>query len=189
MNDKQDYLTTLGDGLEKADQPIEEITATEETTEYVTLSTGVILHVRPIAPRIILQIIENFKLPEVPTVYDKEKERSIANPQDPAYLEALNQSASDRGLALLDACVALGTELYSAPDEGVPKLESDDWIDELSVAGIIFDVNRARIRYTMWVKAVAAVTEQDLLLVSKYVMRKAGVTKEDVASALGSFRS
>lgn len=189
MTEKPNYLETLSDGLDKTDQPIEKIPVKEESVDFVTLSTGVVLHVRSIAPRIILQIIENFKLPQVPVTYDTEKERNIENPQDPAYLDEMNQVATERGLALLDACVALGTELYSVPAEGIVPLESDDWIDELSLAGINFDPTRARIRYTMWVKAVAAVTEQDLLLVSKYVMRKAGVTKEDVDSALNSFRS
>jgi hypothetical protein len=188
MTEKQDYLDTLGDGLDSVSQPVDPIRETLRAVDYVALSTNVVLHIRPIAPRIIMQVLENFKAPKVPSVYDKEKERAIENPQDPAYLQAIEVYQTERGLALLDACIALGTELETIP-EGVTPLDSEDWIDELAVAGVTFDASRPRIRYAMWVKTVAAVSEEDLLLVTKHVMRLSGVTKEDVDTALNSFRS
>ena len=185
---KQEYLDTLGDGLDQASQPVQVIEPVE-TVEYVTLSTGVVLHIRPIAPRIILQVLEKFKAPQVPVVYDKEKERSIENPQSPEYLKAMQKFQEEQGFAMLDACIALGTELHDMGDSGLSPIEQTDWIDELEAAGLTFATDRPRIRYTMWIKAVVATREEDLLTIVRDGLLRSGVTQEDVSSALSSFRS
>lgn len=186
MANQQQYLENLDRGLEIASA----VEAPSQATDVneVRLSTGVILGLRPIATRIIVQAMERFEAPKVPVVWDEAKQRNIENPQHPDYIQALEDHQVARGMAMYDACVALGTELKFIP-EGFSKPDDPDWVDDLVAAGIEFDASRPRLRYIMWVKTVAALRTEDAEAIVRCVTRRAGVTQEDVSDALGNFRS
>jgi hypothetical protein len=74
---------------------------------------------------IISDVTNRISEPDIPVWYDKEIERDVQNPNDPAYLKAKDEVDRKRGEAMIDATVMFGISL---PD-GVPP--TDEWLPKL----------------------------------------------------------
>lgn len=90
-----------------------------------TLSTGVVVKLRPVSASLVEDIRNAIKMPEVPVVYIEAKDREEENPNDPRYVAAIEEANAKRGIATLDALVTFGVELV----EGLPEDES--WLKNL----------------------------------------------------------
>src|SRR3990170_1168546 len=94
----------------------------EQYSGVYTLDTGVRVRVKPIPAAVIDEVTARIPQPVVPKWYDKEIEREIENPSDPAYIRALEEYDRKRGSAMIDACVMFGLDLV----DGLP--DNDKWL-------------------------------------------------------------
>lgn len=95
-----------------------------------TLSTGVVIRHRPVPPWLAREVVQKIKDPEIPIMYLESKGRDEPNPNDPKYIQALEDVNVQRGIASLDIVILMGTEITHVP-EGIIPMESDEWIDQL----------------------------------------------------------
>src|SRR3990167_8733070 len=160
-----------------------------ESSDLVTLESGVVLEVRRIPPMLLADVEKRFPLPAVPKVMDDTKGRSIENPNDPTYLKAIERNEQDKSLALAEVMVGMGTRLVSYPDD-MEGPDGADWKEEAEIyLGKELPAKSPRALYLFWLKYYALTTQNDLVLLSNRVARKMGVSQEDVSSAMNSFRS
>lgn len=127
------------------------------------------------------------RIPKPPVVYIEDKEREEENPNDPDYLEAVQEFNMERGMLSLAVYVSMGTEVQTLP-AGMESAESDDWANELRRFGLDI-ADKGRERYFQWVKyyAVSDADELNNLLIT--VMGVTGeVFEEAVKEAEESFR-
>lgn len=168
-------------------QKIQEAVAADEAAtqpELVTLSSGVVLKHKQVSILRLQNIISHFKMPEVPALFDKERNKEIRNPNHPVYLAQVEQVNEERMLAAVDALIATGTELVECPED-IEPIDSDDWIEECETffkIKVLRDNKKAR--YLAWVKYVAVLTKEDLELLAHFVRRTLGVSEESVAQAM-----
>lgn len=175
---------------EKIQQAVADVDQPQQNLdpENIVLSTGVVLRYRKFSRMIMQGIIDKFPYPDPPKVYIKDKDRYETNPLDKDYKEAVARIDEQRSLAFIDAIIAFGTELVSAPDD-LPAIDDDEWIDELELVGIKVLRDKKKSRYLAWVKYVAMVdTETDLAKVMGIFTRVEGATEETVAQAIDNFR-
>jgi len=152
----------------------------------VTLSTGVVVRVRPVASLIISDIARAIPEPKPPKVYIEEKAREEENPNDPGYLKALDDRQTAQAMAVNDAFLLMGTEVKSSPPD-LWAVESDEWVDRLSLVGI-GKPEGPHARYLAWMKYVAAPLETDIVALLRGVGRLSAVTEEDVQAVADGFR-
>jgi hypothetical protein len=160
----------------------------EDKAMRVTLSTGVVLRIKPVSP-FLLQTIKSAQekaKPRVPVWHNTEDDRDEENPSDPAYLEAVRAWNSELGDKVYSALIAYGTEPETVPD-AVPKAESDDWSEGLQAIEVSVPA-KGRGRYIAWVKYIAAITGEDTAAINLACLRAMGLAEEDVAKAAASFR-
>lgn len=96
----------------------------------VTLSTGVVIRHSPVPPWLAREVVQKIKDPPVPIVYIESKGRDEPNPNDPEYLQGIEDANVQRGIASLDIVILMGTKIVSIPEDIIP-LESDEWINQL----------------------------------------------------------
>lgn len=160
--------------------------------DLLVMSTGVVLRTHRVSPFLYNQVLERFQDPPVPKVYDKDSERDIENPMHPAYIQAKNRVEMDRGSALTDLFIGLGTTPEHVPDELVP-LDEDTWI--IAIRRHISNEEYEAIaqddsyRYIAWVKYIATASTDDIAAIMDAINRKLGVQAEVVAGELEKFRS
>lgn len=158
----------------------------KEEDNLTTLSSGVVVRHKKVPPMILAKIESKFVEPPVPSVYDEQSDRYIPNPDDPNYERELNQFRMDKGNAMLDAMMALGTELVSLP-EGLPKPDDEDWIENLAYLGV--EVPKLAIgRWLAWVKYVAATDTSDIQELAKHGSQALGITEAEVADSIARFQ-
>lgn len=155
-------------------------------TSFIKLSTGVVLHRKPVNVLRIQAIAMQFKAPDLKDyrVYDEENKRYLDNPDHPDYKKALEKVAEDQGLAILNALIALGTESYSVPKH-IPAVESEQWVEECVFLGIPVNTSNSLSRYIDWVKYVAVGDVEDMTLISNAVTP--GNSEAKVAAAMATF--
>lgn len=177
----------MTDGLGSTDynNQIQEAVAQVEKpqTNTLTFSTGVVLKTKQVPVMRLQSIIEKFKYPEVPLINNPSKGRAERNPEHPVYLEQRAEVDTQRALAIVDAVIVFGTEIEHVPDS-VPSLESKDWIEELDLVGIDVKSESRLARYLAWVKYVAMVTQDDLLLIRNQAGLTMGVSEEQIAQQM-----
>lgn len=154
-----------------------------DSSVEVTLSTGYLVILKPVAASLIDEAVAGVKSPTIPTWFNEAKGRDEENPQDPAYLQRVEDYDRQRGLAAIDAMVMFGVELV----DGVPD---DDWIKKLKFlekhgrldlkAYNLKDDFEAEFLFKRYV----AMSAEDLAVLSQI----SGVNQEDVAEAIKSFR-
>jgi hypothetical protein len=91
------------------------------------------------------------------------------------------------GLGIVDLMIIMGTSLESVSDDA-PKLEEDEWVEDLEFAGIEFDKNNRRARWLAYVKYVAASEDADMEKLMARVSGQSGVAEADVQTAASQFR-
>lgn len=93
--------------------------------EIVVLSTGIRVKLHGVSATLIDEVSSRIADPEIPVIFDEDKQRNIENPFDPKYIKAVDQVAKLRGVAALDAMIMFGVILVDPipPDsEWLPKL-------------------------------------------------------------------
>lgn len=173
-----DYDTSV---LEK----ISQVEVEKADENIITLSSGVRLRTKKVPVLRIQALVNKFKYPPVPEIWDESRERTIRNPNHPDYLAARQAVDIERTLAVIDAIAAMGTEIVYRP-ENIPALEDDAWVDEITVGGLEFDLKSPTARYLAWVKYVAIVDQDDIALIAKKAGLSLGIAEERVAASLQS---
>lgn len=166
--------------------------------ELVTLSTGVVLRFRPVAPTVMDRARQAVPIPQVPTFHNEARDRDEPNPNHPDYLAAIRLYDEQLVLAAWRAAAILGTSIESLPD-GFPGPFDDAWIDELEAGlpeGQDLDVQREmdtprqkNARYYDWLRLYAFGNEEDAFVVSAVSTSTVSLTEEEVAAYVESFRS
>lgn len=93
--------------------------------EEVTLSTGVRVRLHPVSSSLVEEMKAAIPMPPVPVVYIEAKDREEENPNDPRYIDAVEEVNRKRGDAILDALLIFGVELL----DGLP--EDKVWLKQL----------------------------------------------------------
>lgn len=91
------------------------------------LSTGVVVRLHPVSSSLVEEMKSAVKMPPVPKVWIEAKEREEENPNDPQYIEAVEECNAKRSDAIFDALCMFGVELV----DGLP--EDDSWIKKLKM--------------------------------------------------------
>lgn len=155
--------------------------------DEITLSSGVVLRLKPVGPFIIREATRHIVPPRVPVQFIESKGREEENPMHPDYLAAMDKYETDKASANEDAVILFGTELAKVP-KGISKPEDDGWIEDFELLGIRIHDN-PRLRYVQWVKLYAMRGGIDeLISIMRTIGRKSSVLEEDAAEAAESFR-
>jgi hypothetical protein len=94
-------------------------------SQIVTLSTGVVVELTPVSSSLVEEMKSSIKMPPVPVVWIEAKEREEENPNDPRYIDAVQDVERRRADAIFDALCTFGVELV----DGLP--DDDLWIKKL----------------------------------------------------------
>lgn len=155
----------------------------EQRNDLVTLSSGVTLKLKKIPILRVQEIMQRFRYPDPPKVYDKDKDRWYDNPDHPDYIARKEEIDSQRGLAVMDAVAALGTEVDSVP-EGFQRPEDEEWIAELEFLQIPVVKDSKLARYYAWVKFVAIVDMEDMLKITEQFGVSLGASAAKIDTSL-----
>lgn len=177
-------------------------------TEF-TLSTGVILGLRSVPPmlvrRAVLQVSSQAPVP--PKIFIEHQDREEANPNDPAYLAAVERHGETEFMAAAAVILGVGTWVISIPAM-MPGPDSDAWIEEADFFHVEAEVNCWRCkeeiaashfakdgckacekaRYISWLNLCAIASESEWLKLMVTVAKRTGVSEGEVQAALSSFR-
>lgn len=154
--------------------------------DEITLSTGVVLKVKPVPKHFIFTVTSRFEKPAVPVYYNESKGREEENPNDPDYAEAVEMYVADVANAAVDVALLRGTEVVSIPD-GFPDHNSKYWKEEMEVLGMPLKT-KERARYLAWIKAMVCPLEEDIEILMEIIGQHTGVSEADTAEAVERFR-
>ncbi len=158
--------------------------------DTLTLSTGVVLKLKPVPQAIIRRVVAKIERPVVPVVHIEEKDRDEPNPDDPDYKEALGDWLTEQAFAAFKAVLLFGTEIESLP-EGMVGPDSDDWTAIPLYLEVVTEEELADHyrRYLAWIELYAARTETDVFNIARLPVQLAGISESEVMDALLAFRS
>lgn len=148
------------------------------------MSNGVQLKPRPFNRVLLRRIIQKHPTPEMPKYWNEATGEWDDNPVDPDYHRQLLVRATELLEETSRAVIIMGTQVHHLP-EGVPPVESDQWVEELEYFGFAVDVSTRQARYAEWLLNVALPSEQDRSFAySLGVEGMGGVFEADVFEAL-----
>lgn len=159
----------------------------DDGLDTITLSTGVVLKLKPVSKWLIKSVNNQFEQPEVPTQYIKDLGKEVENPSHPKYKEAMERYMVEIGNATTDVCILRGTELLEKPDDVIGH-ESEECALEMKTLGFK-DTENLRSRYLYWVKYIAAPLDNDMNRLMGALGRLTGIAEADVLEAVARFRS
>jgi hypothetical protein len=170
----------------ETEETVESLSAAKPQLDpaLVTLSTGVVLRVRPVPQSLFADLVARYPAPDPPVTFDPDKGREEENPDDPTYLKRVQETNAQVAKAMSDAVILLGTTVERVP-KGIPGQETTEWADELRLLG--YELKGPRARYLAWVKFVAGPTLADYQTIWKAVGRLTGVTEQDTQAAVRRF--
>ena len=174
----QEALQAAADAAEEAHSP---------PNDSLTLSNGIVLKVKPVPLFLVQSAVTKLEKPRVPIVDIAEKGRKEPNPDDPAYLEALERYEALTIEAALDIGLVAGIEVVSIP-EGVYGENDDGWLAPLEFLGMEVD-QRPNGRRLSWLRYYAIASADDLANVSVVILRNLGLSEEEVGKAAESLPS
>jgi len=151
----------------------------------VSLPGGVTARIVPVSAALVDEVSSSVKDPEVPEVYDEEREKDFPNPNDPTYLRGLEEASRKRGIAAIDAMVMFGVELV----DGLP--ENDAWLKKLVYMSKRNLVNldgydlEDELDLEFLYKRYVAITPTVLSVITEM----SGISGADIEAAEESFRS
>lgn len=166
--------------------------ATNKAQEVVVLQTGYKVRLHPVSPSVINDAQLSVPDPEVPTWYNQQKDRDEPNPNDPAYIRALEDAQAKRVLAATDVIIFLGVEVLEYNGEPVEIHKDDAWIKRLrflnkrkliKVDFDSFDLNDPMDVEFLFKKYVV-VSTRDLNVIT----RMAGLTEAEITAAEQRFQ-
>lgn len=155
--------------------------------DIITLSTGVVLKLRPVSKWLIQSVNSKFEKPKVPTQYIESVGKEIENPSHPEYKEAVEQYLVDIGNATTDVCILRGTEIIEKPDDMI-SYDDEECVLEMKELGFK-NTDNLKSRYLYWVKYIAAPLDNDMNQLMGALGRLTGVAEADVLEAVARFRS
>lgn len=158
--------------------------------DLIYLETGTVLRAKKIPQMILTEIERRLEAPKVPKVeHPSEKGRFIENPDHPDYIRAIKKYEEDRGFALTDVLLGLGTVLETlGPGQYAP--EDATWVEEIEEflpAGLTIP-EKPKGRYLAWLKFYQVQGGNDLQQIVSKVTGKMGVSEAEVGAAMSSFR-
>lgn len=162
--------------------------ASGETTNQITLSTGVVLLAKPANPNMLIRAMTAHRRPSPPTSYVKEMGREMENPDDPDYISRVQSWQMEYSNAMLNVLIGLGTDVVSIPKgmEGPhpkKKEELPTWIKDYSAMGFPILPDSPAWRYITWIMFIAGPTDKDTQLIGEKVRSLSGVKEADVRDA------
>lgn len=161
--------------------------------EHLTLSCGIVLGIRMVAPRLLRDASERIPIPPVPTFYNESKQRDEPNPDHPDYATAVARHRFEATEAALKVALIIGTTCESVP-EGWYRPEHDGWIDEINEAHEILGTvppplrREGKARYLDWLLYYAATSDEDTFILTRVMLAQTLATEEEVSRALDAFR-
>ena len=163
----------------------EAVTVKKERKEKVAraLSTGVRATLKPVPQTILQDALALVKEPEVPVVWIGEKDREEENPNDPAYLKALGDVATEQARVTFDVFALFGIELEEPAEKG-------DWLKRLQLMERLGRLDLSRfdpedsIDLEFLFKRYVAMGNADYILIGAI----SNVTEADVRQAARSFQ-
>lgn len=171
--------------------------------ERYTLTTGIVLKIKPVSPRAMRDAADRIEKPQPPRVWnanrgttqDDPKDRGWEeNPNDPHYIEAMQQYTRDTNDASLHVGMILGTEVEEVPG-GLYGPAEDGWFAEITepyeIIGQVPPALRAtppKARYLDWLLYYAIGAQDDLLALQVILMSAIFPTEEGVRRVMDSFR-
>lgn len=160
----------------------------DEPNNTLTLQSGVVLRLSPVPPELLRRAASKIPEPQVPRIYLEDKGREENNPNDPAYLKALEERIELQTLAQVNVAVLYGTAIERVP-EGFPGPDDRAWWGSLVEDGFLTedDVGTERRRYLNWVLMRAALGSDETLLFAR-VIALCGLTEGEVQEVVSSFR-
>lgn len=179
------------DRQERINAVLESVVDVEEKKEdgLIHFSTGVVLGKRPIPKQTAKILYDRFEetKPTPPMFYNPNKNRDEPNPADPDYLAALEEHQVDFLLGVIDFAILKGTYVIEKPDE-IEDLDGEDWLEELEYLGITIPKSK-KLRYLLWVKYVAAITDEDQKELLSQSTSLLGVSEAAVEQEMSKFPS
>lgn len=173
--------------------------ARRERRKRLTLTNGIVLYYKAVPGDVILAASNAVKAPEVPRVPIPDTDRTEENPNDPAYVKALEDYSLTVMRAQLTTALLVGTEIAEVPD-GLYRPEDDEWIDHIESAweataeatGSTVErrIRRepAKARYLEWLRLYAITDAVDTFLVNRVLLSGVSLSEEEVAAAAETFR-
>lgn len=156
--------------------------------DRLVLSNGIVLKVKPMPPMLLNSVSNSIPMPEVPKVFLEEKGRDEPNPNDPYYLQAVNDRQTALSMAIMNTILYACTEVIEVP-QGVYKVEDEGWLPLPRMAKIQFDPDDKIERYLTWLRSYAVATMQDMNNIQTLPLMLAGITEGEVDDVMESFRS
>lgn len=179
----------MGEYEDKVFEVIEQGEQAQEKTEsrLFTLSQGVVLRPRRFAVLIVTEIQRRFKEPPIPKVFDENKKREINNPNDPTYQRALENALFERGMAITDVLIGLGTDLEELPPDILGP--DDKWEEEILpfLPADLTIPKKGRSRYLAWLKYFLDLSGEELQGLLDFATRGSGISQAEVSAAVASF--
>lgn len=154
----------------------------EEVLDRVTLSSGVVLKLKPIPPLLLDKLVnKSFPIPEPPTITVEgfDGKHDEPNPHDPAYKATVAAIRRKQAETMIDLAILRGTDVELPEDES--------WIADLAELGIDAGETYNQ-RRNAWVRFVLIETSDDLSKVVNAVSILSGVRESDIAEAEARFR-
>jgi hypothetical protein len=180
--------------VDMANAELETLVAIEENHrehkhDNVFLSSrGVKLKIQKVNAFLIQEALGKVKYPEVPIVHIEEDDRDEENPNDPVYMQKVQDANALRNTTAINISVAMGT--YCQRDwcpDGIDYVDGNVWPELMEYAGI--DVPDKRLaRYVAWVKYYVLEDHEELNKLMNAIAQYAGfVQEEEVQQAMESF--
>lgn len=164
----------------------QEIENEKRAPNVYTTRNGTVLKLRHVPSLTVLAVQRSIKKPQVPKWFNQAKEREEENPNDPVYLQALQDYNNSTGDAAIDTYLANGVSVMKLGDDC--PLEDDEWAEGLQLVGIEIPVSGVS-RRVAWLK-YHVVGDEDLGNLTAAIAIAGGVvTEEAVAAAAESFRN
>ncbi len=167
----------MADNVSGGASPAVEVARERKQDAVRIMSSGVRVRIVPVSATLVDECMHRIPLPQVPMWHNPESEREEPNPNDPAYVFALQQAERDRGVASLDAVLMFGVELVDPLPEGV-------WLKKLQMLGVLGADADELEREFAYKKFVACTTQSDILL----IMTATGVSEAQIQDAESSFQ-
>lgn len=187
----------MSDDVKKSPSKIAIETAKENAfaeKEITTLSSGVRVKISRVGSGTLTQATSKLRAPQVPEVWDEDKQRFLRNPNDPGYEADMEQWQVERANLIIDTIVILGVELIDPipePEEIDGQIVQPNWMRKLRLLdkrGVLnledFDLDDEFERHYLYVRHFAAADDKDFAVISE----RAGLRPEDVEESQDSFR-
>ena len=156
-------------------------------TKKYTTTSGVDITIRNVPHLIMEKAANKIQVPEVPTYFNETKKEWQENPNDPAYIEALQRHTQLREQAMLDTMLSFGVKTEAKPPAKSVLVKELKEMDVAIGGGLLegYDLRSARDLDILWKRYYVLGAVVDLAAVQRYAV----VQWEAVRDALQSFRS